>query len=169
MAKISVDVKWKADDGRDSCKVLIERKQRRAMLQGNRCDQSIDSRNGNAFGSRRSKNARGFLVGSKSNWFKNVPLRKILLDRTHITPEALQHLGDDNSCQRKRLRIDDHAAQFGSRVGRRRTEEINPDGAIDQDQGPPESNPVFSCGLYVAAPDSASIVSENALAAFRTD
>ena len=48
-----------------------------------------------------------------------------------------------------------------------RDEGIDPDRAIDQDKGPPESNGASARRPYVALPDSGSMVSKNRLPAFR--
>jgi len=54
----SKHIKRQAGDAGQSRKVLIQSKERNAMLQRNRCDQSIDGRNRNTFRSCSPKNGR---------------------------------------------------------------------------------------------------------------
>jgi hypothetical protein len=46
----------------------------------------------------------------------------------------LQDLRHDNSSEREWLDFINHSSQFTSRASRRRTEKINPDGSVYQDQ-----------------------------------
>ncbi len=78
------------------------------MLQGNRRDQGADSRKCDTPRTCRPKNDRCFPIGSESTWFKQVPLRKIMLNAAHFTSEPLQHFRDDNSCECEGLGLDDH-------------------------------------------------------------
>ncbi len=118
----------------DSREVLVQGKERSAMFQCNRCDQSVDGRKGDTLRTRGPKDARCFSICRKSLRFEHVPLRQILLQATNVTLKALQNLRDDHSCECKRLCVGDHTAQFGSGRSRGRAEKINPDGTIHQDQ-----------------------------------
>jgi|HubBroStandDraft_6_1064221.scaffolds.fasta_scaffold58366_3 hypothetical protein len=87
----------------------------------------------------------------------------------YIALEILQNFRNDNARQRERLCPDDHAPQFDTGTGRRRTQEIDPHRTIDRDRGSPRSNSISPHGLRIALPDAAAVVPQNALAAFRTD
>src|ERR1700730_11524661 len=105
-----------------------------APCSSNRCDQSIDGRNRNAFRSRSTKNGRCFSIRRKSPRFEHVPLRQIVLEATDVTLETLQNFRDHNSSEGEGLSIGDHAAQFGACKGRGRAEKIDPNRTVDQNQ-----------------------------------
>jgi mRNA interferase HigB len=157
------------DETPDSCKVLIQSKKRGPVLQGYRCDQRVDCRDRDAFGTGRSKNHGRFPISAEPHWFEHLPLREIVLDPTHITLETLQNFRDDYTCQLKGLCLGNHASQFDTCTGGRRTQKIDPHGTIDQDQGPPKSNSVSPHGLGIRFPDAATVVLQNALTALRTN
>ena len=55
-------------------------------------------------------------------------------DLSGVTNETLQNFGDDDASESDRLVFGNHATQFSTCRTRAGTEEINPNGAIDENQ-----------------------------------
>lgn len=127
-------VKGQPSDARDPREVLVEREDTRVMFESNGCDQGIYRGERNAFSARGPVDRGRFPIGCESPGLEQIPLRQKLLNPAGIPGEALQDLGYDHSSKYERFAVGNKPPEFRTPVPGRRTKEVHPDRAIDQNQ-----------------------------------
>src|SRR5262249_40249070 len=104
------------------------------MIKGNGSNERVDCSQRESFCAAGAENSSRLAVRGETKRLDQFPLRKMTLDLVDIAPEALQDLGHNHARKSKRLCIGYHPAELSSSATRRRTEEVDPNRGIDQNQ-----------------------------------
>src|SRR5215467_16382477 len=104
------------------------------MIKGNGSNERVDRGQRESFCAAGTENSGSFPVRRETHRLEHFPLGKMMLDLIEIAPEALQDLAHNYARKGERLCIGYHPAQLSSSATRRRTEEVDPNRGIDQNQ-----------------------------------
>jgi hypothetical protein len=118
----------------DAGEVFVEGEDGGAVIHGDGGNQSVYRGQTDALGTSETKDDGRVAIRGKPLRLENVPHGKVALDFGDPTGQALQDLGYDYSCNRERLGIGYHAAEFFAGATGAWAEKIDPNGAIDQNQ-----------------------------------
>src|SRR5262249_7498923 len=106
----------------------------RPMIKGNGSNECADCGQRESFCATGTENSSRLAVRGETKGLDHFPLGKMTLDLVDIAPEALQDLGHNHARKGERLCIGYHPAQLSPSATRRRTEEVDPNRGIDQNQ-----------------------------------